>query len=1216
MDRKALQSYATWSKQYLEQQIELSLKALGIHSDDDIREAKRVGDVTIIDGDATSYPAGLLNQRNSIVRMIKNSGYQNTVEAFAYTWFNRLIALRFMEIHDFMPHGFRVLSDRSGGVEPEIMRNLNFVSSELSLDMSLCAELKEKNDVEGLFRYVLFKQCNALSDMLPMLFDKEDAYLELLLPKSLLRGDTVITKLRDIPEETFLDDIEVIGWLYQYYISSKKDKVFSDLKNNIKISAENIPAATQLFTPDWIVRYMVENSLGRVWMESYPNSSIKNSMDYYVDERIQDDSVIRVLENIKYKNINPEDLRILEPCCGSGHILVYMFDLLFKMYEEKGYMAREIPTLILSKNLFGLEIDKRASQIASFALVMRARSINNRFFDKQYYVRPNVFELYESKELIEMDYRKQLLETHLTEKEKHSITQLVDCFEEAKTLGSLIFASGLDFDLLEKAEAALKKEVVTTFNVQLLTDGQKLISKLIAQARVFACRYDVVVTNPPYMEISSGTNTLVGYVNQHFIGGKTDLFATFIERAALFAKPNGFVGMITQPSLTSLVSFEKLRIKIFTEKTIYNFLHMGRGIFGIDFGSVSFVYRNTHIKEYNANFFKLYERTFQFINLDDIRKIFLLAKENDAYTVDFDLYDTSTGINNIQSETGNQLSFIAKPDNFMLVPGTPFAYAMSEKMIKAYSFGVLGDSFVTREGMATAGNDDFLRLWHEVNHRRIGFGFSDAFEAEKSKLKWFPYNKGGDYRKWYGNNDYVVDWENDGFRIRNNKDPKTGRIRSHNYNGDFAFKEGLTWSSISAGDISIRWSESGFLFDSKGAKGFSDSKRKMLSIMGLLNSSTAMKYLKVISPTMDFKVGDLIQLPLNKALFDSDELVDRTKRNIDLLKRDWNSRETSWEFEGFPIGECNTLSQVIEKYINDKHSDRQELKTNEERINSIVADIYHLEKETKITVSEDKLSISESSSNTAIREFISYLVGIIMGRYSLDVSGLAYAGGEWDPSKYKTYQPDDDGIVPIYAGVGMEDGLTGRIVELIKLIFGEETLRENMDYLAESLGKNSNESSVETLNRYLNDTKKGFYSVHKKTYQNRPIYWLFSSGDNKGFKCLVYLHRYSKDTLARINAKYYLPESTRQKIELEDLDKQIKTAEGKERIRLEKSRTKLFDKYNETIEYGQVLDHMANKYIEIDLDDGVKINYAKFQGVELVSDSGMKIKKDLLVPLK
>ena len=1194
MDKKALQTYATWSKQYLEQQIELSLKSLGIHGDEDIRDAKRVGDITVIDGDSKSYPAELKEQRESIIKLIRTSGYENTVETFAYTWFNRIIALRFMEVHDFLPHGFRVLSDRTGGFEPEILKNLSLIKDELRLDISVVSEFNEKNDLEGLFRYVLFKQCNSLSNTLPMLFDKEEAFMELLLPKTLLKGDTVITKLREIPEETFLDDIEVIGWLYQYYISAKKDKVYADLKKNIKISSDNIPAATQLFTPDWIVRYMVENSLGRIWMESYPNSSLKPLMKYYLDEVSQDDVVEQELQSKRYKNVNLEEITILEPCCGSGHILVYLFDLLYQMYIERGFLPREIPTIILSKNLFGLEIDKRASQLASFALVMRARSINNRFFEDKYYVRPNVFEIYDSKELDAMNYRSQLNETSLTSDEKLEIIKIVDLFDDAKNVGSLINPNRIKIELLDEIVTKLKSEVITTFNVVFLNDGLKALSRLISQAKIMSRKYDVCVTNPPYMGGSGMNGNVSEYVKEHFPNTKMDLFSCFIEKGFHFLKPNGFNCMVTMQSWMFLTTFEHMRKDLLENKTIYCLMHMDNMVMGIAFGTAVTVFRNNRIPHYKG--------TFNHIKTKDAS-----YNSPESFPV-----------------VGNRFAQIGA-DSFLSIPSYPIAYWISEQMINLLGNPTrLEDVSYPRKGLTTGDNERFVRLWYEI--------CSNRFSVFSNSPKWFPMTKGGDYRRWYGNNDYVLNWENDGYELTNYKGAV---IRSPK----FYFHECISWNDTSSGGrIAFRYQDDNtFIPNASGPCVYFGNTSKWY-ILGFVNSKVSNTLLKAIAPTMKFEVGQISSLPYVFSENECQQIELLVQDSILESRNDWNSFETSWEFLEHPLvrwshelwditaiganmqyyygcypevkGPLELCYMLWQGECNDRF---QKLKRNEEDLNRFFISIYGLQDELTPEVENEDITIRRADLQRDVKSFISYLVGVVMGRYSLDVPGLIYAGGEWDSSKYRSYQPDDDGIVPIYVGVGMEDGLTARIAELVKLIYGEESFKENIDFIAEALGKANNESSLETLNRYLND---GFYADHIKIYQKRPIYWLFSSGKQKGFKCLVYMHRYNKDTLARVNAKYYLPESTRQKISLEEIEEQLKTTDGKEKIRLEKNRQKLFDKFNETIEYGQVLDHMANKYIDINLDDGVNVNYAKFQGIELVSDSGVKIKKDLLVPLK
>lgn len=605
MDKRALQSYAIWAKNNLENQIEVSLKTLGINSEKDIKEARRVGEYTIIDGDSNSYPADLKNKRDSIVRLIQTDGYKQVIEEFAYTWFNRIVALRFMEVHDFLPHGFRVLSNRTGGFEPEILKNLNFVKDELALDLSVISPLLEQGKIDEAYRYVLFRQCVALSDILPMLFDKDDSYLELLLPKALLKGETFITKLLEIDESEFLNDVEVIGWLYQFYISQKKDEVFASKKT---ITKDTLPAVTQLFTPDWIVRYMAENSVGRIWMESYPDSSLRSEMKYYVEDATQEEEVQRKIDAIKYQNVNPEDIRIIEPCCGSGHILVYVFDLLYKMYEEKGYQQREIPTLILKNNLVGLDVDKRAAQLASFSLVMKARSANSRFFNRTYYTVPQVYEIWDSRALLVNDYKSQLQELKiLGASQIKDIEWLVETFRYGKTIGSLLKVDKKDFKSISDSIDLLDQNGVRTiFNYNFFVDGIKCLRHLVKQAEVMSAKYDVMITNPPYIGISAMEAPVKDYAVKYYPNSKTDMFAMFMETG--FVKRNGFFAMINMHSWMFLSSYEKLRKDILLNKEIVNMAHLGAHAFEAIGGEVvqttSFIIRNVNIGG-NGVYFRL-----------------------------------------------------------------------------------------------------------------------------------------------------------------------------------------------------------------------------------------------------------------------------------------------------------------------------------------------------------------------------------------------------------------------------------------------------------------------------------------------------------------------------------------------------------------------------------------------------------------------------------
>lgn len=1173
MDKRILQTYSVWAKENLEKQVEVSLKTLGINGDKDIKNAKKVGDYTIIDGDSNSYPADLLEKRKHIVALVTEKGYKNVIEEFAYTWFNRFVALRFMEVHDFLPHGFRVLSNCSGGVEPEILKNLNLVKAELNLDMNVCAQLKEQGKTEELFRYVLLRQCSALADILPMLFAKDGDYLELLLPKSLLIGETVLTKLIEIPEDNFLNEVEIIGWMYQFYISSKKDEVFASKKI---ITKDTLPAVTQLFTPDWIVCYMAENSVGRIWLESYPQSPLRSEMKYYVDDPEQTEEVQKKLDAIKYKNVNPEEIRVIEPCCGSGHILVYVFDLLYKMYEEKGYSAREIPSLILKNNLVGLDVDKRAAQLAAFSLVMKARSINPRFFNDNYYTVPRVYEIHDSHYLESIGYKQHMKNIGVfTDEETKAVETLVELFRNGKTVGSLIKMKPVKFECVESVIHKLEHDVVASiFDIPFVDEGCALLKKLLTQAKDLSAKYDVMITNPPYIGISSMESSVKDYAIKNYPNSKADMFAMFMETS--FVKPNGFTAMINMHGWMFLSSFEGVRESILTSREIISMIHLGAHAFEMIGGEVvqttSFVLRSALISGICGCYFRL---------------------------VDFE----SQGSKEAAFLNGENCYQISKY-KYINIPGSPIAYWISDNFARIFESKKINNYLSPKQGTSTGDNDSFLRLWFEVPVVDIQFRDGDKY----TEKRWYPATKGGEYRKWYGNNEYIVDWQNNGFRIRN---CKSSAIRNPEAN----FKEGLTWTGISGRGLGMRYCPAGFVYLISG-KGITGNQENLKYCLAFCSTKIANEVLKVTSPTLSFEVGYIASLPviICNELSQKKNIEELANANIIYSRQDWDSFETSWDFMAHSlIQKKSLLADAFNVWETECRLRFDTLKANEEELNRIFIEIYGLQDELTPEVEDKDVTVRLADKERDIRSLISYLIGVVMGRYSLDVPGLAYAGGEWDGSKYLTYQPDDDGIVPIYSKVGMEDGLTARIIGLIKQIYGEETYRQNMDFIAEALGKNNNESSEETLCRYLND---GFYADHLKIYQKRPIYWMFSSGKHDGFKCLIYMHRYTEDTLALINGKYFLPESTRLKNDMEELLSRISTAEGRDKIRLEKERQKLAAAYNEAIEYGQVLDHMANKYIAIDLDDGVKVNYAKFQGVELVTDSGTKVKKDLLVPIK
>lgn len=1166
MDKRKLQSYAVWAKTNLENQIEVQLKTLGINSERDIKTARKVGDRTIIDGDMNSYPADLKNKRDDIVRLIQEDGYKQVIEEFAYTWFNRIVALRFMEVHDFLPHGFRVLSSRTGGFEPEIMKNLNLVKDELKLDLSVIAPLMEQGKIDEAYRYVLFRQCNALSGILPMLFSSEQSYLELLLPKALLKGETFITKLLEIGEDSFLDDVEVIGWLYQFYVASDRQE-FRDAK---VVTKDLIPTLTQVFTPDWIVRYMAENSVGRIWFESYPNSALKNEMKYYVEDAEQEAEVQKKLDEVKYKNVNPEDIKIIEPCCGSGHILVYVFDLLYKMYEEKGYPAREIPTLILKKNLTGLEIDKRAAQLASFSLIMKARSVNSRFFNDSYYVVPEIYEIWDARGLFHSDYLNQIRETKLLNNQQiKDIEWLAETFRYGKTIGSLLIVENKNFDAIRESIDKLEKEsVINIFNSNFLTEGIKCLRHLLRQAEVMANKYDVMITNPPYLGISKIEKIAKEYLVSNYPDSKNDMFSMFMELPVV--KKNGFIAMVNPDSWMFLGSYEALRNKIIKKQHITNMIHLGMGDFDATVHTTSFVIRNA-ILNYTASFFRL---------------------NNEK---------------NKDEAIANRLVVPFKRSmlTFNGIPSFILGYWLTDDFLAIFKNCRLLNSIAEpRQGLATADNNRFLRLWHEVSMLKVCLNAKDSMDFAKTKRKWVPYNKGGALRKWYGDNDYVINWFNNGKEL---KEFKGSVIRNPNY----YFMPSVTWSKIGTKKTSFRYKPNGFIFDVAGTSVFADEHTEKY-LIALLNSVVVEKVLEFMSPSLNFEVGHIAKQPV--IIKNQDFVENISNENIAICKEEWDSFEDSWDFNRHPlVSVYDSLMKTYEEWEKTCNARFEKLKANEELLNKMFIEIYGLESELKPQILDEDVYLRLADKERDIKSLISYLIGVEMGRYSLDVEGLVYAGGEWNPMNYVTYQPDDDGIIPVYPQLGMADGLTARIIKLIKHIYGEDTYKENIDFIADALGKKSSESSEETLNRYLNEE---FYADHLKTYQKRPIYWMFSSGKNDAFKCLVYLHRYNEDTLARINSKYFLNESARLNAEVNDTAAQLEAADGREKLRLDKLYKTLSAKHKEMLEYGWVLDHMANQYIPLDLDDGVKVNYAKFQGIEIVNDNGAKVKKDLLVPIK
>lgn len=1225
MDKNKIKSYAVWARRAMIEAVKDRAFKVGIE-ENKIHDIERLqGGFKIVGREEIfNIPS---THRDTLVKLINEKGYEQVIEEVAYTWFNRFMGLRFMEVNEYLPTGVRILSSEDEGkIEPDVLTNINDIEDELDLNLDYVYELQDRGTEqarEELYKYILIKQCNELGNIIPQMFEKIQDYTELLLPDNLLQEGSVIRKMvTDIDEENWKEEVEIIGWMYQYYISEKKDEVFAALKKNVKITKENIPAATQLFTPKWIVKYMVENSLGRLWLEGHPNEELQKEWKYYLEEADQEPEVEEELKKIReeHSHLTPEDIKVLDPCMGSGHILVYAFDVLYQIYKEAGYGEREIPRKILQNNLYGLDIDDRAAQLASFALIMKARGYNRRLFREieREDLELNLCSIQESN-IIEKDAIDYFcsLDTGLDNDElKDDLEYLLTTFTDAKEYGSILEVEKVNFDSLKQR----LKEIEDDNNLMFSDYRKILLDKLpiiIKQAEIMSREYEVCVTNPPYLGRKGMSNKLIQLIDKEYAKYKQDIYSVFICKVSNYIKKNYFMAMITQHSWMFLERFSELRNNLLDELMITNMIHLGARAFeeisGEVVQSVAFILQNGANREFTGK----YSRLVDYSSTDEKEDAFLSEK-------------------NIVS---------VKQGLFYDVPNKYIAYWISPSINKLFKHHNLSYYGKAREGMATANNDYFLKLWHEVDNNIISFNEHSRESAVLSKKRWFPYNKGGEYRKWYGNREYIVNWYNDGEEIRNFKDQK-GKVRSHNYNLEYIFGEGIGWSSISSGTFNARYIPKGTLSDSKGPTYYCNGNENIDYILGFLNSKISNDILKILAPTLDFKVGDIADLPL---IINKEKIYlinNYVKELIDMSKNDWDSFETSWDFKVHPLlklldkDEQYSLNAIFTIWETECEENFKQLKYNEEELNRIFIDIYGLKDELTPEIEDKDITIRKADRERDIRSFISYAVGCMFGRYSIDAEGLIYAGGDfsdkwkvesdkWQLRKLEkdeegniisdswvdaTFIPDVDNIIPITEDEYFEDDIVSRFIEFLKVVYGADTLEENLDFIAESLGVKANETSRQTIRRYF---LKEFYKDHLKVYKKRPIYWMFDSGKNDGFKALVYMHRYNESTVAKLRTDYL--HSLQRKYEAEILRLQAvaesTTLSAREKIQAKKNIDKINKKIEECKLYDQVVAHVANERISIDLDDGVKHNYGLFQGIKVPTDSGKEVKMDLLAKI-
>lgn len=1174
MNKTAIKNFAIWARNKLIADVKYKAGLLGITETGIKTELDQSSGTTQFFDIGTDEPYAIhgkeIKQREQLVQAIRkkeaDSSYENAykyiLEEVAYTWFNRLIAIRFMEVNDYMPARVRVLSSETGKIEPDIVTTpfdaeLTFTPSEKEQVL----ELKNDNKLDELFCMLFIKQCNALNEYLPELFEKTNHYTELLLNLSFIDKDGVVYHLvNDIEEKDFnVEDggqVEIIGWLYQYYNTEPKNEAFA---KSGKITKDEIPAVTQLFTPDWIVRYMVENSLGRLWIEGHPNDELKAKWKYYLEEAEQEEEVEEQLKQIRaeHAKLKPEEIKLMDPCMGSGHILVYAFEVFIQIYEAAGWSKRDAARSILENNIYGLDIDDRAGQMAYFAVMMKAMEYDRRILKRN--VGNNVYSIQESNGITTAPLHD--MGVTLSQEEygqaAREAQELIAEFHDAKEYGSIINVAEHNWELLERF-AVPRGEVEGQLELDIHgeQEASKRLQQLIKIGKSLAQKYEVVVTNPPYMSISSASKKVSDYVKKYYISEKVDLYSVFITKCNRMCQKNGFRSMITQHGWMFLGSFEKMRIETL-KYDIINMLHLGARAFeeigGEVVQTVAFVSQKRYIKEFKAKFCRLIGPTSQ-----NGKEEMFLNREN---------------------------VYVSSVSEFAKIPGMPVAYWVSEPLKKAFSEKLLCDYAYTKQGFATGNNDIFLRLWQEVSYNKVSLYNENA--------RWYPCNKGGSYRKWYGNNSYVANWENNG-----------NKMRSYNgsviRNSQFYFKEGITWSSL-ANQLSLRYSPNGYVFESKGSMCYTKGKINIKYLLGILNCKIISEVLLILSPTLDFHEGPMGKVPIINVKNES--INDITDENICICKNDWDAFEESWDFIKHPL----TKEQCKGRLILDKYKEWEDecnarfnqLKANEEELNRIFIDIYGLQDELTPEVEDKDVTVRKADLTRDIKSLLSYAVGCMFGRYSLDVDGLAFAGGDWDVSKYSSFLPYEDNIIPITDEEYLEGDIVTRLCEWLKVVYGADTLEQNLDFIASALGSKikGNTSREKIRNYFLGE----FFKDHCKTYSvtgsgKRPIYWLFDSGKQNGFKALIYLHRYNADTIGNLRVDYLHKLQRVYDSEINRMQDTIDNSDNNREVTVAtKRKEKLTKQLKECREYDEKIGHLALERIELDLDDGVKYNYRRIQ---------------------
>lgn len=1180
MNRSALKKYAPQARLDFIEAVTQRARRLGLDPGRP-SNVEQTGDVLLIGGQP--FSVSIASQRNALVQRIQKQGFAVVVEALAYTWFNRLVAIRFMELKGYLGHGYRVLSHPQGQ-QPEILDHVQHLEL-TGLDKAEVIRMKTAgNQDEALYREILLAQCHELHRNMPFLFEALDDATELLLPDNLLRTDSPIARLVGDIEEDNWQKVEVIGWLYQFYISEKKDEVIGRV-----VKSEDIPAATQLFTPNWIVQYLVQNSLGRLWLMANPGSNLKEKMPYYVEPAEQTpevltrlDALITVRMDEDGGTLNPESLSILDPACGSGHILVEAYNLLRAIYEERGYRLRDIPRLILQKNLFGLDIDDRAAQLAGFALLMKAREDDHRLFDDEGNPpRLNVLAVQQSADWPDEEIAQtiinaaiqieggeefqsgqlfgggQLATQHSSGLTVLDVRQLIHLFENGKTFGSLIRVPDALKDKLDSM-IDLLASVLDRGDDLSRSYAKQVLEQFALPANILKLQYDVVVANPPYMGANGMNQALKGFAKKYFAASKADLFAMFIERGFFWSKSSGFNSMVTMQSWMFIATYEGMRRNILAERALSSLVQIGYNSFPEMNSKVAQACAFSFFGTYPAGFSGVYVDLNSASQAADKSELFLGRTENNVYTV--------------------------PQEGFKSLPGSPLAYGVSETVRNIFSsYDRLSEYHPVKSGIMTGNDPLYLRLWFEVSHAKIGFGLNSS---EEMRDHWYPMSKGGEFRRWYGNSEHVINLRGGGLDI------KAGGGNYRLRDERFYFKKYVTWSRITSSKVAFRVLDGGVLFADAAPGVFAGENCNALA--GFLNSKLVDYFLKGINPTLNIQTSDVEVLPY-KSVGDVCVVDDICSA----YKDDWDSFEGSWDFTSLPFINCAFQSRRLSKVWEERELSAKQIfssvKALEEKNNRIYIDAYGLQSELSAEIAEEEIMLAPAERDKDMKRLVSYAVGCMMGRYSLDEQGLIYAnsgGIDFDPSRYTKFRADSDGIIPITDESWFEDDAAERMREFVKVVWGSDAHVENMEWLADSLDRKAGESADEAIRRYLSTN---FYKDHLQTYKKRPIYWLFSSGKQKAFECLVYLHRYNEGTLSRMRMEYVVPLQSRMQARIDKLADDINSATSSAQQKaLQKRKDKFTKQLEELRRFDETLRPYADQRIALNLDDGVKVNYGKF----------------------